>query len=198
MKRTTQKLCMMVALFALFILTPISVYAEDNLLDAEDILGSSSDLSGYILPDATHSIDTYQIVVPDPEIGGTTYHELFAIYASHVNNLLTSKISGKSFTRNQLPTDAKYIRFRGALHHSLEHEISTPEMRGGICYYNPRSDQYVKVAYATARLNENGLVSGELLINGNLKYNQTYYSFIKNVYPAGYVSGDLTVYYTKS
>lgn len=69
-------------------------------------------------------------------------------------------------------------------------------MRGGVCYYGysyaKKEYIYIGVIYQSAR---HGVLSQQSYpIAGTLENGKTYYSYVKNIYPAGYVYGTWEIY----
>ena len=181
--------------------TPLSVVAQENYLGTDD------DLSGYIVSDdyngQTRVHDDFSQESGDL-IGNNPL--IFSLTAAEVTSLLTSKVGGKSFTTSQLPATAIRIICRGTLSHSLQ---DIPGITGslqecveaGVCFYGYSSmyHDYVFQSVYTTGPHSVGLgqqFEGSFLIEGKLKSNETYYSYVKNTYPAGYVFGTLNLYYS--
>ena len=119
---------------------------------------------------------------------------------------VTSNAGGKSFTTSQLPAGAIRIICRGTLSHSLQ---DTPGIIGsleefveaGVCYYgySVEYNDYVYIPVYTTGPSSVGLgqqFEGSFLIAGRLESDKTYYSYVKNKYPAGYVFGTLELCYS--
>lgn len=114
--------------------------------------------------------------------------DLFYVKGTGVSNLLTTYgVSGKSFTKSSLAYDNVYVS--GILTHSASNQSEV--MRGGVCYYIPRTDTFVPEVYA---LFTSGVANkSEYRAKSDLSPNLTYYGFIKNLLSVGEVSGSIYV-----
>lgn len=173
----------------------------------EVYLGSSDDLTGYIIPEdsnkQTRGDDDFS---QSPGDLSGNYPLIFSVTANEVTSLLTSNVGGKSFRTSQLPDSAIRIICRGTLSHSLQ-DVSgitgslKNYVKAGVCYYGYSSqyDDYVYISVYTTGPSSVGLgnqFEGSFLIDGTLESDVTYYSYIKNTYPTGYVFGTLGLYYS--
>lgn len=193
--------------FSLLFAMPVPAGASEFNNDSEVILGSDADISGYLVEN-DEDTSKQSRVLAEPSVpvkvidsGGYTYYSIFSITANEVTKLLTSNVGGKTFSISSLPSDANYILCTGTLNHSLYEEvhISVPFMYGGICYYGYNylyeENTYISVFSVDA---EPGVqAEGKFKISDYLTRNVTYYSYVKNNYPAGYVYGTWEIYYSR-
>lgn len=167
-------------------------------------LGTDDNVSGQILPEEKESDCQGRAVTFPVQIGdGVSYYEIFTITANEVYDMLPSSKGGKSFRINDLPSGAAYILCYGILNHSLAGQVGMvgPIVTAGVCDYH-YSSQYGDYIYDSIYIVEvdefelGTVVTKKKPISGYLVNNTTYYSYVKNEYPAGYVSGTFKIYYS--
>lgn len=188
----------MILVFVLLSSVTLSASAE------ELYLGTSEDITGYIIPDApgeTRDTGGDTVVGQMPEDGNPT---IFSITASRVYELLTSDAGNKSFTRGSLPSDAKRIICEMNLNHSLADSVYLDEaISAGVCYYgySPKYQDNVYISVFSVYIPFDSFgdtYRADFLISESLQFGKTYYSFVKNRYGAGYVYGTVTLYYSST
>lgn len=174
---------------------------------SSEYLGTDEDFSGYIIPQYEGS--TYGIgpgfsedyIDPDGD-----YPIIFSITAVEVHTLLASSAGGKSFNLNQLPINAKKIICKANVSHTLKDVPGyiwdvNEATKVGVCYYG-YSDLhsgyvYIPVYYEYVPVASFGTTfEFEFNIADYLERGVTYYSFIKNMYDTGYISGTVTLQYS--
>lgn len=174
-------------------------------VSAEDVyLGTDEDITGEIVPDdADKTRDTGSDTVVD-QMPGDGNPTIFSITAENVTTLLASRKSGKSFTRESLPSNAKRIIYEIQLNHSLADSLYMGDVIvAGVCYYGYSSQYqgniYFSVHSSCVPLELLGVrYQTDFLISENLEYGTPYYSYVKNKYGDGYVYGTVTLYYSTS
>lgn len=188
----------MILVFALLCSATLRASAE------ELYLGTSEDITGYIIPDTPgETCDTDGDTVVD-QMPGDGNPVIFSIRANRVSYLLTSKTGEKSFTRDSLPDGAQRIICDINLDHSLANEEHLDgAVSAGVCYYGYSSlhqaNIYISVFKSYVPFESMGVTyQTDFLIAGNLQFGKTYYSFVKNEYGAGYVYGTVTLYSSSS
>lgn len=195
------KISAIILIFCLLSTTQFPVAAQ------ESYLGSDDDLSGYIIPDdnnkQTRGGDDFSHESGDL-IGNNPL--IFSITAAEVTSLLASSAGGKSFTISQLPSTATRIICRGTLSHSLQDVSGITGslyecVEAGVCYYGYSSqyNDYIYISVYVIGPSRGGLgqqFEGSFLIADRLESGVTYYSYVKNTYPAGYVFGTVGLYYS--
>lgn len=190
--------CMMAQMFIL-------AKAQEIECQNGEYLGTEENITGYIVPEDDSSEQNSR-ALDEPirfvEGGGVVYTLIFSITAAKVTDLLPSNVGGKSFSLTTLPSAATNILCRGMLYHSLDGQVNSlePMMYGGVCYYGYNYlyeyDTYISVYSLDA---ESGVFAkGSFSISEILKSNVTYYSFVKNRYPGGYVYGTWEIYYSET
>ena len=173
----------------------VHVNAEEYPENTTEILGSSSDVTGYLLPDE-NEVPNGARALPeffpvDHGDEGRYFYKIFSIHAEAVSNLLPSSEGAKHFTVNSLPDTATLIMCRGTLSNTETLNIA---ISAGICSYNASRDVYES---AWKMFVTPGQECGDsFFIEDELFDYTVYYSFVKNESRRGYVSGDWTVYYT--
>ncbi|HIT33541.1 MAG TPA: hypothetical protein IAC31_02785 [Candidatus Faecousia intestinigallinarum] len=191
MKKTTLRFFSLffalVMMFCLF----LPVYAAET--DDPDYLGSTENETGIILP------ETRAPTFPeDLSEGGYSYKLLFAIKATHVTNLLSSRSAtdaNKSFYPMYLPDGTEYIICKADLHHSASNDQSMT-MRFGLCVLDMSTGDYIKVPGAYKDVRKNGSHDLQVKVS-TLPRAEKIYSFIRNISPVNgtdYVFGSVAVY----
>ena len=193
---------MVCILISSFVLTTSAETPFSN----ETILGTESDNTGYLVPDTESEVNKsragFSPIFKD-EGTGSIYTEIFSITAVQVTELLASSKGAKSFSNGTLPDAANYILCRATLEHSLENvvNITSAFAKAGICYYgyNELYGEDTYIAVATISFFEEDL--GKTLerkdaISDIVDWNESYYSYVKNCYPSGYVYGTVSLYYS--
>lgn len=191
MNKTVYRIITVLFVCALIIISSISVYAADNLSSSVNALGSLDDQSGYLLPD--DCVSPNQIVpLPDEGGGGTL---LFTMKAAQVSTFLTTYgVNGKSITTSALASNATKIGWGGTLTHTAANDSNKNNVIStGLCYYVPSTDTF----YPDGRYYfTSGTYCSCSASVSSLNKNITYYGYITNMISTGYISGNLTFYYT--
>ena len=205
--RNTFTRCLSV-LLVLVLLSPLVISANAIEEPSDGYLGTSEDITGYIIPEENDNSPSSRVVILpiQPDLGGNQYTEIFSITATHVTQLLTSNHGGKSFEIDSLPNTAQYLLISGRLNHSLEEngQHLADYISIGVCYYTYSYfyDDYIYDSVYSIYY-DHGYAGGTLLeekfkIDDYLEDDITYYTFVKNSYPAGYVHGTVSLYYSAS
>ena len=162
----------------------------------KEVLGGINMESGYLVLDDSGNNNMSRAIVYPHLPGNPTAYEIFSIEGREVTQLLVSKQGLKSFGLGTLPSNAKKIICEAKLYHSLAEQTVNASMSCGVCHFDANRQIYVSDMGMDA---EHGEIEYQTFtISGNLSSGVTYYSYIKNEYPTGYVWGDLTIYYTLS
>lgn len=190
-KMIAMSLCMCIMLHTPFVTASANEVNTDN----DVVIGSLGEESGYLIPEGSARA---AVVPEDMEVGGVPYHLVFPITAGKVYSFLASNKNDKKFTLNStlVPSTATRMMLWGQLNHSIAEETVNYRIYYGICSYDRESEEYVSVYQQEAR--SGVYFSPSFKIADELKSGVTYYTYVKNDYPAGttYVSGSLSLYYS--
>lgn len=196
-------LCLALACF-LLVFSLHTVSAETHPDDTV-ILGTESENTGILFDNESNRSNTragFSPIIKDDGTG-SMYTLLFSITAAEVYELLVSNRGGKSFSISDFPANAQYIRCTATVEHSLADQVNIVNefVRAGICYYEYDStyDEGVYVSVATLYFGEEDLgrpMERRFLISDVIEYGVFYYSYVKNCYPGGYVTGTVTLDYS--
>ena len=176
------------------------VFAESSEDGCGEFLGDESNISGYFLPDENEDSKQSRVAIDKitEDFGGVTYYPINSIVVGQTYDLLVCG-SEKAFTRSDLPSAAEYILMRGTLYFSIE-ELRNADniMFGGVCYYgyNYLSGKNEYISAISTNAVHGRLVEERVPISGYLNSGITYYSYVKNKYGAGYISGSWKLYYS--
>lgn len=135
-------------------------------------------------------------VIPDPDVSiwddGIVYHELFSMEGDAIEEIVTTRWSGKKIIKSELPSGAEYLIVRGKFTHTYGSEGT---MRAGICWYDIAHGYYEPVSgFIVDPIVHNTQFEGKFPIS-NLG-TKTYYAFASNLDGSGSITGELTVYYS--
>lgn len=161
----------------------INAYQESYNSYGQEILGTSDNITGILLPDVESSL-----------VGSArASSELFQMSATEVYQLLTTyNASGKSFMRSDLSNG--YLKVSGTVTHTYgDTDIL---IKVGACYYDIQTDTFLTSASISTHFNSE--ISDDAYF-GYLGFGSqtTYYGFIRNINYGnipGYVYGSMTFY----
>lgn len=172
----------------------------------EVVIGTDEDITGYLVPDEYEESQKERGGSYDDLFdGGNPRVLIFSITAAQVTQLLTSNAGNKSFQVESLPSEAKRLIIQANLNHSLQNESGiTGNLNecviAGLCYYGYSAQiggyGYISVASANVPQGQFGQTyTFDFMIDDVLTSGVTYYTYVKNTYPSGYVYGSVQLYY---
>lgn len=117
---------------------------------------------------------------------------LFSAEATNVKNLVATRASNKSITRETTKGD---IRVSGTLTYSPDpSESQSRAIRTGLCTYNATKDKF-ETSPSLYLLFENGAHNSHVINRTAMKVSQKYYGFVRNLIEDNVHKVNGTVYY---
>lgn len=116
--------------------------------------------------------------------------DLFNMTANGVSGLLTTRSSNKYFTRSSLVN--AYVYYSGQFTHTAADVVTTTDlMRAGLCTYDQWNNIFNAEFYTYYK---SGVAQKcSYIPKDSFKSGEQYYAFVKNLYPAGSISGFMRV-----